>query len=223
MNRAVCAAALTVFATSAPTVTKAQQAPESPMPAAVNICVDGASIAPTKPDGSQWRDGPRIPAALSAIINAKFDSLIAKAIVTSGVAAVVPAAVAEPLIADFAEHELVKQLEKPIVVGDVEIAPRGTFTGAKDRRRAIKPPILPIGRINPHFHVCFDHVAWAPSIALRIDLKDWHGNRSEEIGTVDVAGKTIEAVYRLGAAHHVLVHEQNPSIRSVALSVTKAR
>lgn len=197
---------------------RAQEKPQTPMPATVNICVEGASISPLRPDGSQWHYGPKVPPGVAATIRMLFDGYVATA-----VAGIVPSPTADKEIAGIADHVMVKELEKPLVYGGAEIAPSGVFTGAKENRRVISLPLLPIGQINPRFHhVCFDDIAWSATMVLGVSLLNLHGNSPEGIGVVKIAASTLEAVYRRGPSH-VLTHDQSPSIRSVTLTVTKGR
>ncbi len=196
----------------------AESKAETAMPSTLNICVLGATIAPTRADGSQWQSvGKSLPASLRALVEKRLIELAAKVTEFS----VVNIADAEGILGPLFAHALVAALEKPHAFGLVELDPKGVIAGAPAYTRTILS-LLPIGSTQPRFHnICFDGVAWTPAMRLRMDLKNAHLNGShDEIGQVDINAETIASVYRHSGTAHVIVAQQNHNLQSILLSVT---
>jgi hypothetical protein len=178
----------------------------------------GATIAPTKTDGSAWQP---LGATRSQEQASSWGKLLKSGARYAGAA--MPEAMIAELIGEALAPSVLDHFAKPRVYGTMKLAPRGAYTDDAPVV-VVAPKGASVASFTPRFgdEVCFHDVAWHPEMRISVTLKNHHTVFAEEvIATVEVPATSLAATYAQGGVCQVPVGHEDPNVALLLLRVTK--
>jgi hypothetical protein len=189
------------------------------MPATVDLCLMGATIAPTKTDGSPWQP---LGAKRTEEQAEAWSDLLKAGAKFAGLA--VPQAALAASVAKALSPAMIDVFQKPRVYGVMKLAPRGAYTEGAENVVTIAGPKKSVASFTPRFgdEVCFKNVAWHPDLRFSVTLNNHHTVRAEEvIATVEVLPGALTSTYQQGGVCQVPVGDRDPNVALLLVRVTK--